>query len=238
VVVNHAECFNRGSYAVSSGAEIIHRMDEESDVAVVDLPLGTSMTGFTQNRLAGWDGAIVARPSVGTICARVELLARLIDTPALASGRIVDEFERMSIERACERLVSTYSHFVDFGEAARIADLFSEDGEFTTPGVVTLKGQKELRAGLGERQKKSARIARHVCTNLLVTVLDSDHAEGVVYVTIYRHDRAPGEGDAPPPIGLPLMLGEYRDRFVRTPGGWRFARRETTVAFRAYREKK
>ncbi len=143
----------------------------------------------------------------------------------------------MLIERACERLVTQFSHSVDFGEAARIADLFSEDGEFTTPGVVTLKGQQELRAGLGERQKKSARVARHVCTNLLVTVLDSDHAEGIVYVTMYRHDREPGEGDAPPPICPPLMVGEYRDRFIRAPEGWRFARREATIAFRAYREK-
>jgi hypothetical protein len=27
------------------------------------------------------------------------------------------------------------------------------------------------------------------------------------------------------------MVGEYCDRFVRTPDGWRFARREVEVSF-------
>ena len=38
--------------------------------------------------------------------------------------------ERHAIERECERLVAQYCHYVDHGEAAKIADLFSEDGRW------------------------------------------------------------------------------------------------------------
>lgn len=149
----------------------------------------------------------------------------------------IDALERLQIERACERLVTRYCHYVDHGEAARIADLFAENGVFTAPGVVTLAGRDELRAGLGRRQEQSTtRTSRHVCNNLLVTVEDPDNASGTVYVTLYRHDRGEEEdADATAPLGLPLMLGEYRDRFVRTDEGWRIAHREVAVAFRTRR---
>lgn len=148
----------------------------------------------------------------------------------------MEAIDRFLIERECERLVAQFCHYVDHGQAQRIADLFSEDGVWTAPGVVTLTGRAELRAGLGERQAKTSRVARHVCSNLLVEVLDEERAEGVVYVTIYRHDRREGESDEDPaPVELPLMLGEYRDRYVRTPEGWRIARREVAVAFRKVR---
>ena len=153
-----------------------------------------------------------------------------------ADSREIDDLERLLIERACGRLVTSFSHHVDHGQAARIADLFAEDGEFTAPGVVTLRGRDELREGLGRRQEKSLRAARHVCSNLLIDVLGRDHAEGVVYVAIYRHEFGEGEDPTgPAPLGPPLMLGEYRDRFVPTDRGWRFARREVRVAFRSRR---
>lgn len=148
----------------------------------------------------------------------------------------MDAIERMLIERACERLVVQFCHYVDHGEAQRIADLFSEDGVWSVPGISTLTGQAELRAGLGERQAKQSRVARHVCSNVLIDVLDEDTAEGVAYVANYRHDRGPEENDTDlAPVDHPLMIGEYRDRFVRTPEGWRIARREVVVAFRKLR---
>lgn len=37
----------------------------------------------------------------------------------------MDPSEHFAIERECERLVVTYTHLVDFGEADRIAELFT-----------------------------------------------------------------------------------------------------------------
>jgi hypothetical protein len=63
VVVNHAERFNGGSYAVGPGGEVIHQMDEKSAVAVVDLPLGIVPSHFHSKPL-GWMGWGYRRPAV------------------------------------------------------------------------------------------------------------------------------------------------------------------------------
>lgn len=140
--------------------------------------------------------------------------------------------ERLRIEAACARLVAAYCHYVDHGQAGRIAELFTADGVWTAPGVVTMRGREELRSGLTQREARSDRVSRHVCTDLLIDVLDADRAEGVVTVTIYRHDRGEGEpADGPAPLEGPLMVGEYRDRFARTVEGWRFSYREVAVSF-------
>ena len=40
----------------------------------------------------------------------------------------MEAIDRFLIERECERLVAQFCHYVDHGQAQRIADLFSEDG--------------------------------------------------------------------------------------------------------------
>ena len=141
----------------------------------------------------------------------------------------MDQNERMVIERECERLIVAYTHYVDFGQAARIAELFTADGVWESPEA-TLAGQRAIREGFAARQRDEQRVSRHVCTNFALEVTDEDTAEGVVYFTVYRHD-----GDAalmPRPLEGPVLVGHYRDRFVRVKaGGWRFAHRREEVAF-------
>jgi uncharacterized protein (TIGR02246 family) len=140
----------------------------------------------------------------------------------------MDDQKRLLIERECDRLVTRYCHRVDHGEAERVAELFSDDGIWTGPGV-RMEGIEEIRKGFAMRQANAGRMSRHVCQNLLVDVLDEDHAEGVVYVTLYRHDGDPDRKASP--LEGPAMVGEYRDRFVRTDAGWRFVERDTRVSF-------
>ena len=82
---------------------------------------------------------------------------------------------------------------------------------------------------MGQRQAQVGRISRHVCNNLLIDVIDEDHAESVVYLTLYRHDHEKPKALAP--LESPFMVGEYRDRFIRTPDGWRIAHREIAISF-------
>ena len=140
----------------------------------------------------------------------------------------MDEATRAQIERACERLVTRYCHLIDHGEAGRVAELFSEDGVWKSPQV-TMNGCEELQQGFGARQNNTRRMSRHVCNNLLIDVQDEDHATGTVYLTLYRHDGEPGRPFSP--TQAPSMIGEYRDRFVRTEDGWRFAFREIDASF-------
>ena len=138
-----------------------------------------------------------------------------------------DALTKLLDERACERLVIDYTHFVDFGEAARIADLFTDDGVWEADGV-RMDGRDAIRAGFGARQGVTRRTSRHVCTNLAVTLTGPDEATGLSYLVNYRHDSKTGTAELPAPVGHPKFVGEYHDRFVRTPDGWRIRRRSTT----------
>ena len=140
----------------------------------------------------------------------------------------MDELKRIAIERECERLVTAYCHFVDHGEAAKIADLFTEDGVWTSPEF-TANNREEVRASMTQRQENANRMSRHVCNNFQLDVIDEDHAEGVVYLTLYRHDGKPGRRLSP--LDGPVLVGEYRDSFVRRDDGWKISRREIVVSF-------
>lgn len=133
-------------------------------------------------------------------------------------------------ERACERLIIDYTHLVDFGEAARVADLFTTDGVWEAGGV-RMEGQDAIRAGFLARQHVARRTSRHVCSNLAVTRTGPDEATGLSYLVNYRHDAASGVAERPAPAGVPKFVGEYHDRFVRTPDGWRIAHRRCELAF-------
>ena len=140
----------------------------------------------------------------------------------------MNDAERFLIERACERLVVAYAHYVDHGQASLIADLFTEDGRWSAPGVEML-GRKQLRAGFARREANQGRMSRHVCTNFLCDVQDAQHASGVVYLTLYRHDGP--EGRLSSPLEAPVLVGEYQDQFVHTGEGWRMASRSLVVSF-------
>jgi ketosteroid isomerase-like protein len=140
----------------------------------------------------------------------------------------MDDIEILMIERACTRLITDYSHFVDHGEAARVADQFTEDGAWVW-GEVSLNGQAAVRRGFERRQANAGLISRHLCTNIKLDIVDADHVEGVTYLTLFRGDGEPGRATSP--AEAPDMIGEYRDHFVRTADGWRFLRRDLVVEF-------
>ena len=142
----------------------------------------------------------------------------------------MDDLERLLAERACERLIVEYCRLVDFGEAARIADLFTEDGVWSGVDLV-LDGREEIRAWFVKRQGLERRVSRHICTNIGVDVLSPDEARSVCYLVNYRHDRREGDDTLPVPAEVPKFVGECRDAFRRTDGGWRFTRRHVDVAF-------
>ena len=139
--------------------------------------------------------------------------------------------DRLMIERECERLVSLYTHYADFGEAERVAELFARDAVWAV-GPIRFEGQGKIRQMMRERQEMAGRRSRHVCTNLQIDVLDENNASGLVYLTLYRHDFEGPEREAGEVMQTaPTAVGEYRDRFVRTDAGWRFSERHAALAF-------
>lgn len=138
------------------------------------------------------------------------------------------DLETLMIERACARLVTRYCHLVDGGTASQVADLFTEDGVWSSPEK-TMAGRAEIARGFAARERNVGRMSRHICNNLLLDIQNDNAVQGVVCLTLYRHDGEVGRRTSP--LTGPALVGEYRDRFVRTEAGWRFERRETIVSF-------
>lgn len=127
---------------------------------------------------------------------------------------------------AYERLCVAYTHYVDFGEAARIADLFTDDGVWES-AEAKMDGREQIRRSFTARQQRSDRVSRHVCTNIAVEPDDAGHARGLCYFTLYRYD-----GDRrPAPLDGPQIVGQYRDTLALTPDGWRLRHRVAEAAF-------
>lgn len=141
----------------------------------------------------------------------------------------MDPVQEMLIERTCEQLSLAYAYHLDFGNYDALAKLFAEDATLQV-GRAHYRNVDEIRTGV--RQRYLQQVTRHVCSNIMVDVIDETRAVGVTYVTIYRHQY---EGSEPPgeiPIRGPSFIGHYEDEFMLDRLGWRFASRRLNLRFR------
>ena len=143
----------------------------------------------------------------------------------------MDNATRRIIEYECERLSIAYARYVDFGEYDKFVDLFAPDGMLNVTGK-PVKGHEKLTKAMSMRPDSLR--SRHVLTNIHIKVIDEDTAEGISYLTLYRHvgDEQTGKDEEPREISGPAGIGHYSDTFVRTDKGWRFASRILHFAFR------
>jgi hypothetical protein len=148
----------------------------------------------------------------------------------------MDELDRIVVERSCERLINEYSRLVDFGEAAAVADLFTEDARWQGTDLV-LEGREEIRAWFTKREGIARRVSRHVFTNISVEVLSPTEAKSLSYMINFRHDRAEGDDTFPVPMEVPKWVGEAHDTFRLTEEGWRFSSRLVEPSFVRRRER-
>jgi hypothetical protein len=145
-------------------------------------------------------------------------------------GLILDDLQRMIIERSCERLAKLYTHRIDNFDYDGVLDLWADDGLWSVNGVwfvksADMRGHAEIRAGLEDRDKTM--LCRHLVTNMVVNALSENEADGYCYTLNYR---VGGVRDNPPgPLGTPQFLVDYRDVFTRHPSrGWLFKTRHVT----------
>ena len=118
---------------------------------------------------------------------------------------------------AIRELMATYAQALDACRFADVAACFAPDGEWTTD-YGAARGPAEIEAFIrgivpvkGEGPQR-----KHYITNIIIKV-DGDTASAVSDYLIVREAEA----------GLiPVMGGTYRDKFVKTPAGWRFTRKE------------
>jgi hypothetical protein len=139
----------------------------------------------------------------------------------------MDHKEQLEIERECHDLVVTLCQLSDHGENAKAVDLFSPDGTWIRGGK-PYKGRAEMLESFNRGSGHS--VIRHLTSNIKIDVKDANTAEGVTYYLAINHD----PGTATPKLPLPLnpfSMGEWHDKFVKTPSGWRFSFREVKRIF-------
>ena len=136
--------------------------------------------------------------------------------------------ERLEIERACERLVYVYSRALDLGDMSAAADCFAADGSMARPMMpdAVIQGRETIRASLLSRPKTL--LTKHLATNVMIDVESRDAASGLSYLTMIS---TTPPADARPPFVSPgpIYFGEFKDRFVRENGEWKFLERRGSI---------
>ena len=122
----------------------------------------------------------------------------------------------MDDERAIQRLMARYCHLVDDGAFDELAQLWADDAELALRGE-TATGPAAIVAIIAGLQTPERR-GIHVGANAIIDV-EGDTARAESDFVFLRREGGPDPQ---------RFIGRYLDRFVRTPGGWRFRRREIT----------
>jgi SnoaL-like domain len=138
----------------------------------------------------------------------------------------MNDSERRLVEQQCRDLVVLLCHLSDHGEREKAVQCFTPDGTW-------IRGGKPYtgRAEMLQSFRATTQVIRHLTANVLVTVKDDNTAEGVTYYLAFHHDPGTAEPKLPLPLDPPFSLGEWHDKFVRTPEGWRIAHREVRRFF-------
>jgi SnoaL-like domain len=139
-------------------------------------------------------------------------------------SEVISPAERIEIERACEQLVYAYSRALDLGDMSGAADLFAQNGSMARPMTPdqVIQGREPIRAALASRPK--GLLTKHLATNVAIRVDSRDTASGISNLTMIA--TTPGAADKPPFLSSgPIYFGEFKDRFIREHGVWKFLER-------------
>jgi hypothetical protein len=141
----------------------------------------------------------------------------------------LSSIERLEVECACQRLSYEYLRALDGNDWDGVANCFAEQGVLARPmqPEQLLEGREAIRASMKGRPK--GLMTRHLATNVMIDVISQDSATGVT--TLAMIGCTPTQ-DAKPPFESdgPLYFGEFRDRFVREAGHWKFIERRGSIA--------
>jgi hypothetical protein len=144
------------------------------------------------------------------------------------SNEALSTAERLEIERACERIVYAYARALDLNDLSGAADFFAANGSMTRPMMPDqlVEGRETIRASLLTRPRTL--LTKHLATNVVIDVESRDAARGISCLTMIS--TTPAAGATPPFISKgPVYFGEFRDRFVREHGVWKFLERRGSI---------
>jgi hypothetical protein len=133
----------------------------------------------------------------------------------------MNAIERREIEWACERLCRQYCLYSDTSDWDAMAATFAENAVFVRPTMPDTEhmGKADILAAF---RKRPPITVQHQLHNVLIDVVSPTEATGHCALSFLM---APGNDEPLPRVGGPIHFGEFRDRFVLTSDGWKFAER-------------
>lgn len=119
-------------------------------------------------------------------------------------------------------LLHDYCRFLDVNHPEQVAALFTEDcvADYGV-GLGVIHGRAALEKGVA-RSMATFEATHHHLSNIQLCFEDDGSVRGTSYIYAW-HRRSADEPDQ-------HLWGEYHDRFVRTPEGWRIAERRLLAA--------
>lgn len=133
--------------------------------------------------------------------------------------------EAALIRSEIEALIAEFAYRIDHGMSETVADLFTPDGWYGRPDGAKSVGRAAIRAAYAERAGRGERTARHIFTNLRLTIDSAEAAHGTTILLLFA-------GDGPPLLpARPMLVQDYNDEYRLEDGQWRFAARATHRLF-------
>ena len=117
-----------------------------------------------------------------------------------------------------EDLLARYSRALDFRQFDQLQGIFTEDGQFDAGGLGHPQGPAAIREMI-EGTIGGLDATQHLVGKSLIEFSDDGDSAEVRTYLISQHVRE----STPGPIKHYFLGGEYFDRVVRTPQGWRIA---------------
>ena len=140
----------------------------------------------------------------------------------------IDTLTELQAVIGCQQAIHRFYAALDASDMTTVSAAMADDGVWLRQGEA-LRGPVAVQAALA-RRPAGCRTA-HLVQNLVVDVIDPDHAQAQFMTLVYRHDAdAPLPGAAP--LGAPLSISFHRERLVRTDSGaWKFLEKESERRF-------
>jgi hypothetical protein len=145
------------------------------------------------------------------------------------SGDLEARVRAIEDRLAIQDVIIRYAHGVDGHDDELVASCFTDDAEASFAGVPAGPGGPAIASFLASTMGNPRVASTHRFTNVAVT-LDGDEADVRSSAVVYA---VRGE-----PLQLRLRGITYRDRFVRTPAGWRIGHRVHAVSWEGGAENK
>ncbi|MFI6861456.1 nuclear transport factor 2 family protein [Streptomyces sp. NPDC050421] len=134
----------------------------------------------------------------------------------MSDYRPVDALTRVEIEQ----LIAELLYRLDHNQADTTWELYTEDG--VSVGPLGDMDREAMKVWGAKRARQTDIVSRHFIGGIRL-VQNGEEVEGTVQYLTFR--------DTNEPQTQPASVGEFRERYRKTDGQWRFARREIVPVF-------